>query len=568
MNTRTIAGRMFLFLVAFAVVTTATVIGSWYLLHSTAKTAEALSNAAASESTLSFAIINNVTKVQSLTQKLVWEKDPRAIESLLRESELQIDEARQAVQSAATLKSSLHASFSALLRANEEVRKELIAGHYAEAQQRLIEKSNPAFDALLTAVGEHHEQTSRDLHAEAARANSQINWIQTVITFVVIASVTALAAFGFMLRRSLVAGLGRMLVMVNEIDRGEGDLTKRLEVISDDELGQLAEQFNLFLDKLHRIIWQVTDNAAHVATASEEISSSATEQAQRAERQRDQTAQVATAMQEIASTVLEVSENSNRAAEAARKASETAHQGGTIVNDTLERMREITQSVRGTAKKMEELGKSSDHIGRIIGVIDDIADQTNLLALNAAIEAARAGEQGRGFAVVADEVRKLAERTITATKEIAHMIKNIQDETKIAVGAMAQGTQQVEEGVKSTAQAGDSLQQIIQMAEQVGEMITYIATAAAQQSSATEQVNSNMDQIAHLVKESADSAQQSAKACQDLSGLALDLQKMVGNFKVGGDTYQPSSGDAGRAQPSHLENGRPISSRAYGAAAH
>src|SRR5262249_4091716 len=193
--------------------------------------------------------------------------------------------------------------------------------------------------------------------------------------------------------------------------------------------------------------------------------------------------------------------------------------------------------VEGTAKKMEELGRSSDQIGRIAGVIDDIADQTNLLALNAAIEAARAGEQGRGFAVVADEVRKLAGRTTTPTKKIAQMIKNIQDETKTAVTAMEEGTKQVEEGVTSTSKAGDSLKQIIHMSEQVGEMITHIATAATQQSSASEEVNNNMEQIAKLVKESADGAQQSARACQDLSGLALDMQKIVSNFKLGGGGY-------------------------------
>jgi methyl-accepting chemotaxis protein len=186
-------------------------------------------------------------------------------------------------------------------------------------------------------------------------------------------------------------------------------------------------------------------------------------------------------------------------------------------------MRTIAASVGATAKKVEELGKSFDQIGRIIGVIDDIADQTNLLALNAAIEAARAGEQGRGFAVVADEVRKLAERTTRATKEIADMIRTVQEETKVAVVAMEEGTKQVEEGVTTTSKAGDSLKQIIHMSEQVGEMITHIATAATEQSSATEQINNNMDQIAKLVKESSDGARESAKACQDLSGLALDL---------------------------------------------
>src|SRR5207245_2089386 len=192
-------------------------------------------------------------------------------------------------------------------------------------------------------------------------------------------------------------------------------------------------------------------------------------------------------------------------------------QAGTAFNRMKNRMRAIADSVSGTAKKMDELGKSSDQIGQIVGVINDIADQTNLLALNAAIEAARAGEQGRGFAVVADEVRKLAERTTTATKEIAGMIKNIQQETKTAVTAMETGTKQVEEGVKSTIQAGDSLKEIIHMAEQVGEMVMQIATAAMEQSSASEEVNQNMEKIAKLVKESADGAKQCAKACQDLS---------------------------------------------------
>jgi methyl-accepting chemotaxis protein len=197
-------------------------------------------------------------------------------------------------------------------------------------------------------------------------------------------------------------------------------------------------------------------------------------------------------------------------------------------------MRAIADSVSSTAKRVEELGKSSDQIGRIVNVINDIADQTNLLALNAAIEAARAGEQGRGFAVVADEVRKLAERTSSATKEIAKMIQTLQSETQVAVTAMEEGRKRVDEGVQTTAQAGNSLKEIIGTSENVGSVITQIATAASQQSSATEQINQNMESIAQLVKESADGAQQSAKACQDLSGLALDLQKMVSNFKLEG----------------------------------
>jgi methyl-accepting chemotaxis protein len=321
-----------------------------------------------------------------------------------------------------------------------------------------------------------------------------------------------------------------------------------MKITSEDETGKAGEALNRMKNNLRGIIQSIAGTAEHIASASEKISSSATQQAQSAEIQKDQSVQVATAMQEMSSTVNSVSDSCHKAADAARQAAETARLGGSIVDGTLDKMRAIAESVGGTAKKMEELGKSSDQIGRIIGVIDDIADQTNLLALNAAIEAARAGEQGRGFAVVADEVRKLAERTTTATKEIAQMIKNIQNETRDAVTAMESGTHQVEEGVNSTAKAGDSLRSIIQMSEQVGQMITDIATAATEQSSTTEQVNSNIEQIARLGKESAIGAQQSATACQDLSGLALDLQTMVSTFQL------DESGRAGRGSTGARNN--------------
>jgi len=352
----------------------------------------------------------------------------------------------------------------------------------------------------------------------------------------------AMVAVFFVVRRLVVQPVAASAEMAGEIAANNLAVAD-IDISSEDELGQAGTALNRMKNNLREIIQSIAGTAEHVASASEEISSSASQQAQGAETQKDQTTQVATAMQQMSSTVMQVSDNSNKAAEASRKAAETARHGGAIVEDTLAKMRTIAESVSGTARKMEELGKSSDQIGRIIGVIDEIADQTNLLALNAAIEAARAGDQGRGFAVVADEVRKLAERTTTATKEIAQMIKNIQDETRVAVTAMEEGTQQVEQGVTSTAQAGDALKEIIQMAEEVGEMITHIATAATEQSAASEEVNQNMEQIAKLVKESAVGAQQSAKACQDLSGLALDLQKMVGNFRLehGGlqDGFEP-----------------------------
>ncbi|MBZ5657069.1 MAG: methyl-accepting chemotaxis protein [Acidobacteriia bacterium] len=368
-----------------------------------------------------------------------------------------------------------------------------------------------------------------------ARQVAMESSIRTLTLTLALIGITIGLTVAFLIARSISGGILGMVTLIQQI-AANNLAVQDMEITSEDEIGRAGGALNTMKNNLRGMIQSIAQTAEHVASASEEISSSASQQAQSADTQKDQVSQVATAMQEMSSTVQQVSENSNHAAEASRKAADTAVQGGRTVDETLTKMRVIAGAVSETAKKVEDLGKRSDEIGRIVGVIDDIADQTNLLALNAAIEAARAGEQGRGFAVVADEVRKLAERTTSATKEIAQMIKTIQDETRVAVIAMEGGTKQVEEGVNSTAEAGKSLKQIIEMAEQVGEMITHIATAATEQSAASEEVNQSMDQISRLIQESAAGSQEAAKACQHLSGLALDLQKMVSDFQLGEGT--------------------------------
>ncbi len=310
------------------------------------------------------------------------------------------------------------------------------------------------------------------------------------------------------------------------------DLTIHIEPKSEKDV--LGQSFKTMITNLSGMIRQLADNARELVSAATEISSSSEQMSKGAKDQADQVTQVGTAVEEMTATILESSKNAGDASTAARGASETALTGGQIVNETIQGMQKIAQVVRDSANSITQLAKSADQIGEIIGVIDDIADQTNLLALNAAIEAARAGEQGRGFAVVADEVRKLAERTGKATGEITEMIKGVQSETAGAVNSMQAGLQQVDRGRELADNAGNSLNEIVTMAQRVTDMIAQIATASEEQSAAAEQISKNIEHINTVTRETATGAEQSAAAAEELNRQAEGLQQMVSRFKLDG----------------------------------
>jgi methyl-accepting chemotaxis protein len=312
----------------------------------------------------------------------------------------------------------------------------------------------------------------------------------------------------------------------------EGDFTPRISTQYKGDHQLIVNSLNKMGESVSRVLNQVKEAVQATASAANQISSSTEEMAAGAQEQSAQATEVAGAVEEMTKTIYETTKNTGQATEASKNSGRVAKEGGKVVEETIEGMIRISDVVRKSAETVQALGKSSDQIGEIVQVIDDIADQTNLLALNAAIEAARAGEQGRGFAVVADEVRKLAERTTKATKEIATMIKQIQKDTNGAVESMEEGTKEVEVGKQLAEKAGRSLQEIIHGAENVVDIVSQVAAASEEQSSAAEQISKNIESISSVTQESASGIQQIAHASEDLNRLTLNLQELVAQFKV------------------------------------
>lgn len=335
-----------------------------------------------------------------------------------------------------------------------------------------------------------------------------------------------------LLRVLLAKPLNATIAMIKDVATGDGDLTKRLNLSRNDEIGKLGYWFDMFLSNLHSIISQLSETSQAVAAASTEIAASAEEMASGLQTQEQQTQQVAAAVEELSQSVNEVAAKSADATTASEESQHQAEQGGRIVSSTVIEMEGIAKEVQGSAETINTLGRKSETIGEIIAVINDIADQTNLLALNAAIEAARAGEHGRGFAVVADEVRKLAERTTEATKEVSQSILGIQTETHSAVQLIEAGSARVGKGVDLATQAGTALESIVQGSQSVQGMVQDIAAAANEQSAATGEIARAVEGINSVTRQSSEGASQAAQAAGDLAHQAEQLQSLVGQFKL------------------------------------
>ena len=319
----------------------------------------------------------------------------------------------------------------------------------------------------------------------------------------------------------------------------EGDLTVKAEVTAD-ALGSVADAFNLMINGLTALVSQASNVAHEIQSSTGDILQASERMRRGAEQQTAQIQGASGAVNEMSHTIQRMAENAEAATQASLKATQAAVKGGSSVSETIKGMQRIRAAVQTTGKKIKGLGERSLEIGAIIEVINEIATQTNLLALNAAIEAARAGEQGKGFAVVADEVRKLAERAARATKDITSLIKGIQVETSEAVTVMEEGTREVEEGTKLADQAGAALREIEQIVKQTSGLVTDITNSAANQVKVSESVVTSMDSISKLTQDTTKGVQDTVETIGRLADLSKRLTDAIGRFKLGKEQAAPA----------------------------
>ena len=404
------------------------------------------------------------------------------------------------------------------------------SGKTKEATALFVSDTLPLVTKVLEGCDgfiKYQQKRTATLAAEAK------TFYKSCFTFVIIGAILSVAigvGIALFLARSIVEPVNRTISDTKLLS--EGNLRQEILVDRKDEFGQQAATIKGMVEKWRDIIGSVKQASDSVASAGTQLSASAGQMSEGASQQAERAHQVATASEEMSQTVEEIARNATNIAATTAQAAKTAKDGGTTVEAAVKEVGEIASTVAESASHITSLSELSNKIGDIIGIINEIADQTNLLALNAAIEAARAGEHGRGFAVVADEVRKLAERTTGATSEVSGIIREIQSNVTSAVTSIDHVTAKVNKGVDLSSKAGAELQTIVKSVEDLQQMVQQIATAIEEMSATSDQISKDIESISGISGATSESSKEVLKASNDLSRLGVDLQGIARQFEV------------------------------------
>jgi len=359
----------------------------------------------------------------------------------------------------------------------------------------------------------------------------QVGAAKLKVLFIGLIALIVGAVIAWLVAQAITRPLCSVVDAMNEIAEGEGDLTRTIESQGDNEIGNLVNAFNQFVKKIQQLVSEVGTEIERMSTTVGNVSGIVDQTREGSLQQRQQTEQVATAITEMTATVQEVAANASQAADSAQQADNNAQQGQSVVQNTVGSINALATEIETGANVIHELEKDTEAIGSVLDVIRGIAEQTNLLALNAAIEAARAGEQGRGFAVVADEVRTLASKTQESTTEIQEMIDSLQAQARAAVAAITQGQEKTTVSVSNASDAGNALHAIADSVATISSMNFQIASAAEEQSSVSEEINHNVVNISQVAEQNAAAAENLAQASQELDQLAGSLRNLISQFK-------------------------------------
>lgn len=398
----------------------------------------------------------------------------------------------------------------------------------AEAKQ-LLEDSD-----IQEAKAEQHLQ---DVFSKAKRltlaikndAVEKVSASRTLLIIFAVIIILVASGVNYWVLRSITQPLKNVLGVISQVSGG--DLTEKSRVYSEDELGKLSNGFNTLIDALSGMLKEISSSSQQLSAAAEQTASISSQSHESINHQKEQTDMIATAMTEMTATVDEVANSANKTLVEVQSANRETMDGQSVVEDSINTINKLAGEIESASEVIDKLDHYSTNIGAVLDVIRGIADQTNLLALNAAIEAARAGEQGRGFAVVADEVRTLASRTQESTSEIQEMIERLQTGTREAVRVMELSRNEAQNSVQQTAKAGESLRKITQAVSVINDMSTHIASAAEEQSAVSQEMHQNISAISDMADRTSQGASENLSASQELARLAEHMQTLVGKFK-------------------------------------